>query len=118
MSISTQLLTAAQRDMLLDNGRSMTTKLPDSCTNLWDFEGTVTHEWGNSYGLGHTKTTIVPTSSPNDIEDVLHVLVGGRDCFVGRLAVEAGAEVRRIPVSPVVLGRRRLERAVMGFGVA
>jgi hypothetical protein len=41
-------------DMLIDNGPSLTTKLPSSCTNLWDFEGTVTHEWGHAYGLGHT----------------------------------------------------------------
>jgi hypothetical protein len=41
-------------DMLIDNGPSLATKLPDSCTNLWDFEGTVTHEWGHAYGLGHT----------------------------------------------------------------
>jgi hypothetical protein len=41
-------------DMLLDNGPSLTTKLPDPCANLWDFEGTVTHEWGHAYGLGHT----------------------------------------------------------------
>jgi hypothetical protein len=41
-------------DMLIDNGPSLSTKLPDSCTNLWDFEGTVTHEWGHAYGLGHT----------------------------------------------------------------
>jgi hypothetical protein len=41
-------------DMMIDNGRSLTTKLPKSCSNLWDFEGTVTHEWGHSYGLAHT----------------------------------------------------------------
>jgi hypothetical protein len=41
-------------DMLIDNGPNLSTKLPDSCANLWDFEGTVTHEWGHAYGLGHT----------------------------------------------------------------
>jgi hypothetical protein len=41
-------------DMLLDNGPNMTTKLPSTCSNLWDFEGTVTHEWGHAYGLAHT----------------------------------------------------------------
>jgi hypothetical protein len=41
-------------DMLLDNGPNLSTKLPGNCTNQWDFEGTVTHEWGHSYGLGHT----------------------------------------------------------------
>jgi hypothetical protein len=41
-------------DMLIDNGPNLTTKLPDNCTNLWDFEGTVTHEWGHAYGLAHT----------------------------------------------------------------
>ena len=41
-------------DMLIDNGPSLATKLPSQCSNLWDFEGTVTHEWGHSYGMGHT----------------------------------------------------------------
>lgn len=41
-------------DMLLDNGKSLSTKLPSPCANQWDFEGTVTHEWGHAYGLGHT----------------------------------------------------------------
>jgi hypothetical protein len=41
-------------DMLIDNGPNLSTKLPDNCTNLWDFEGTVTHEWGHAYGLAHT----------------------------------------------------------------
>jgi hypothetical protein len=41
-------------DMLLDNGPSLATKLPSSCANSWDFEGTVTHEWGHAYGLAHT----------------------------------------------------------------
>ncbi|HET8664164.1 MAG TPA: hypothetical protein VFM08_07610 [Nocardioides sp.] len=41
-------------DMLLDNGPSLSTKLPSPCTNQWDFEGTVTHEWGHAFGLGHT----------------------------------------------------------------
>jgi hypothetical protein len=41
-------------DMLIDNGRSLATKLPSPCSNRWDFEGTVTHEWGHAYGLGHT----------------------------------------------------------------
>jgi hypothetical protein len=41
-------------DMLIDNGPNLTTKLPSPCSNKWDFEGTVTHEWGHSYGLAHT----------------------------------------------------------------
>jgi hypothetical protein len=41
-------------DMMIDNGRSLSTALPSSCSNLWDFEGTVTHEWGHAYGLAHT----------------------------------------------------------------
>jgi len=41
-------------DMLIDNGRSLSTRLPSQCSNLWDFEGTVTHEWGHSYGMAHT----------------------------------------------------------------
>ena len=41
-------------DMVIDNGRSLTTKLPATCANLWDFEGTVTHEWGHAYGMAHT----------------------------------------------------------------
>jgi hypothetical protein len=41
-------------DMLLDNGRNLATHLPKHCTNKWDFEGTVTHEWGHAYGMAHT----------------------------------------------------------------
>jgi hypothetical protein len=41
-------------DMMIDNGPNLSTKLPDNCSNMWDFEGTVTHEWGHSYGLAHT----------------------------------------------------------------
>ena len=41
-------------DMVIDNGRTSSTKLPKSCSNKWDFEGTVTHEWGHAYGMAHT----------------------------------------------------------------
>jgi hypothetical protein len=41
-------------DMVIDNGRDLVTKLPKSCTDKWDFEGTVTHEWGHAYGMAHT----------------------------------------------------------------
>jgi len=41
-------------DMLIDNGPNLVTNLPRSCTDKWDFEGTVTHEWGHAYGLAHT----------------------------------------------------------------
>ncbi len=41
-------------DMLLDNGPSLETKLPNACSSSWDLEGTVTHEWGHAYGLAHT----------------------------------------------------------------
>lgn len=41
-------------DMVIDNGPDLVTKLPSHCLNKWDFEGTVTHEWGHAYGLGHT----------------------------------------------------------------
>jgi hypothetical protein len=41
-------------DMVIDNGRDLVTKLPANCTNKWDFEGTVTHEWGHAYGMAHT----------------------------------------------------------------
>ena len=40
--------------MVLDNGGRLVTSLPAGCTNKWDFEGTVTHEFGHAYGLGHT----------------------------------------------------------------
>jgi hypothetical protein len=43
-----------EADMLIDNGKYLATKLPATCTNKWDFEGTVTHEWGHAYGLAHT----------------------------------------------------------------
>lgn len=41
-------------DMLIDNGPNLATKLPGTCSNQWDFEGTVTHEWGHAYGMAHT----------------------------------------------------------------
>jgi hypothetical protein len=41
-------------DMVIDNGKDLVTKLPKSCSNKWDFEGTVTHEWGHAYGMAHT----------------------------------------------------------------
>jgi hypothetical protein len=41
-------------DMLLDNGPSLVTRLPHGCSRSWDFEGTVTHEWGHAYGMAHT----------------------------------------------------------------
>jgi hypothetical protein len=44
----------AGSDMLIDNGPNLVTNLPKNCTNKWDFEGTVTHEWGHAYGLAHT----------------------------------------------------------------
>jgi hypothetical protein len=43
-----------QADMMIDNGKYLATKLPSTCTDTWDFEGTVTHEWGHAYGLAHT----------------------------------------------------------------
>jgi hypothetical protein len=41
-------------DMMIDNGKNLATRLPRGCTHVWDFEGTVTHEWGHAYGLAHT----------------------------------------------------------------
>ena len=41
-------------DMVLDNGPDLVTHVPTDCMNRWDFEGTVTHEWGHVYGLAHT----------------------------------------------------------------
>ena len=57
-------------------------------------------------------------SLPDDTEHVLHVLVGGRNRVGGRLGVEPGPDVRRVPVGPLVLGCGRLERAVVLFGFA
>lgn len=44
----------AGADIMLDNGKYLVTKLAKSCTNRWDLEGAVTHEWGHAYGLAHT----------------------------------------------------------------
>jgi hypothetical protein len=41
-------------DIMLDNGNRLVTRIPAGCSNQWDFEGTVTHEFGHAYGLGHT----------------------------------------------------------------
>jgi hypothetical protein len=41
-------------DIMIDTSRALVTHLPASCSNKWDFEGIVTHEWGHAYGMGHT----------------------------------------------------------------
>jgi hypothetical protein len=41
-------------DIMIDTGGSLTTHLPSPCTNQWDFEGIVTHEFGHAYGMAHT----------------------------------------------------------------
>jgi hypothetical protein len=41
-------------DILLSTSHALTTHLPTPCTNRWDFEGIVTHEFGHAYGLAHT----------------------------------------------------------------
>jgi hypothetical protein len=41
-------------DIMMDTGNLLTTHLPRHCTNRWDFEGAVTHEWGHAYGMAHT----------------------------------------------------------------
>jgi hypothetical protein len=41
-------------DVVMDTGDALTTHLPDTCTDRWDFEGAVTHEMGHVYGLAHT----------------------------------------------------------------
>lgn len=44
----------AASDMLLDHGPRLATTLPAHCIDSFDFEGTVTHEFGHAYGLLHT----------------------------------------------------------------
>jgi hypothetical protein len=44
----------AAADILLDNGSRLATHLPATCTDTYDLEGTVTHEFGHVYGLAHT----------------------------------------------------------------
>ena len=44
----------AAADIMLDNGNRLVTRIPAGCSNKWDFEGTVTHEFGHVYGMGHT----------------------------------------------------------------
>jgi hypothetical protein len=41
-------------DIMIDTGNALTTHLPKQCSNKWDFEGIVTHEFGHAYGMGHT----------------------------------------------------------------
>jgi hypothetical protein len=41
-------------DMMLDNGTHLVTKIPAHCNAKWDFEGTVTHEFGHVYGMAHS----------------------------------------------------------------
>jgi hypothetical protein len=41
-------------DIMIDTGGSLTTHLPSPCTNQWDLEGIVTHEFGHAYGMAHT----------------------------------------------------------------
>jgi hypothetical protein len=40
-------------DIMIDNGTKLVTSIPSGCANKWDFEGTVTHEFGHAYGMGH-----------------------------------------------------------------
>ena len=47
------------------------------------------------------------------MEDVLHVAVGSDGSLLGTTAVLTRAQVRRVPVPPVVLGVRLLEVMVM-----
>ena len=44
----------AAADIMLDSGNRLVTSIPPGCTAKWDFEGTVTHEFGHAYGMGHT----------------------------------------------------------------
>jgi hypothetical protein len=44
----------AAADIMLDSGNRLVTRIPAGCTNKWDFEGTVTHEFGHAYGMAHT----------------------------------------------------------------
>jgi hypothetical protein len=40
-------------DIMIDTSKVLVNHLPATCSNKWDFEGIVTHEWGHAYGLGH-----------------------------------------------------------------
>lgn len=40
-------------DIMIDNGTKLVTSIPSGCTDKWDFEGTLTHEFGHAYGMGH-----------------------------------------------------------------
>ena len=44
----------AAADIMIDTGKRLRTTLPSSCTDSYDFEGVLTHEWGHAYGMGHT----------------------------------------------------------------
>jgi hypothetical protein len=41
-------------DIMIDTGHALATRLPSPCTDRWDLEGIVTHEFGHVYGLAHT----------------------------------------------------------------
>jgi hypothetical protein len=41
-------------DIMIDTSKALVTRLPATCSDKWDFEGILTHEWGHAYGLGHT----------------------------------------------------------------
>jgi hypothetical protein len=41
-------------DIMIDTGNALSTHLPSPCTNTWDLEGIVTHEFGHAYGMAHT----------------------------------------------------------------
>jgi hypothetical protein len=40
-------------DIMVDTGNLLRTHLPKNCTNSYDFEGVLTHEWGHAYGMAH-----------------------------------------------------------------
>ena len=56
-------------DIILDNGAQLVDQPAESCSDKWDFEGTVTHECGHAYGIahtgnGHSNLTMQPASPP------------------------------------------------------
>jgi hypothetical protein len=41
-------------DIVMDTGPELTTDLPPTCVDQWDFQGSLTHEFGHAYALAHT----------------------------------------------------------------
>ncbi|MEU6643192.1 matrixin family metalloprotease [Saccharomonospora sp. NPDC046836] len=49
------LCSFTESDMYLASNRGLRLSFPGGCSNLYDAEGVMTHEWGHAFGLDHVE---------------------------------------------------------------